>query len=232
MAARQVAAAILAIGLAGCAALSAERPIFPHADGGAPPIVEGVWISIRDECPEHNLRRRRFPAECGPIELRRQPDGAWRVALRVDLISNFSAQDRADEADNPNNGPFRVVLAPAVERSVAPGNYAPLYVAEVVSIERETPTIGYAVLAPIGVAPATAMRLNPMIGCATILYDGPIEGITPHYESRNDAEGQPHRELVGCTASTQAAVREAARRSVIEDSNFFSASRYVFVRAN
>lgn len=77
--------------------------------------------------------------------------------------------------------------------------------------------------------PAEAFYLIASIGCADILRDGTIAGITPEYRTRTDETGQ-HQELSGCVASTQAAVREAARRAVLENITAMTERRYVFVR--
>jgi len=233
MAVRQtLATALLMAAVAGCAELSAERPLFPAADSGPPPIAEGVWIAISEECPARNIARRRFPQACAPMEIRRQDDGAWRVSFRLDLVRDMSARERESEADDPNNGPYRMVLAPAVERAIASDSYAPLYVAEITPAERQTQSVGYAVLAPIGPMPTSEMRAIVSIGCASILRDGPIEGITPRYETRTDADAVEHQDLTGCVASTQAAVREAVRRAVIENLDELSERRFVLVRAD
>jgi hypothetical protein len=248
---RRLSALLLAAALAGCAELTAEAPLFSPADQvGPPPLTEGVWIAVHEECPAHYARRRsgRFHAECTPIEIRRQEDGAWVAHLRVDLVFGLTAQQRADAEEYD---PVRVIIAPAVERPPADG-YSPLYVAELSPTEQDD-DIGYAVIAPIGAMPATSMLLVGSIGCVDILRDGPIDGITAQYapvEGRagvgepgvgqgpggapesgpGDAVGQPM--LSGCVASSQAAVREAARRAVIENLDEMLERRYVYVRPN
>jgi hypothetical protein len=224
-------ALVLAAALAGCAELTAKAPLFAPADQiGPAPLTEGVWIAVGEDCPAYYARRRsgRFPSDCAPIEIRRIEDGAWRIQLRIDLISNLSAKDRADA--EAQYGPIRAVIAPAVERPPADG-YSPLYVAEL-NPRSEDDRIGYAVIAPIGVMPATSALVIGSIGCADILRDGPIAGVSEQYAGHVDDSGQERRDLTGCVASTQAAVREAARRSVIENLDEMQERRFTFVRPN
>jgi hypothetical protein len=227
----RVAALVLAAALAACAELTAEAPLFSPDQTSPPPLTEGVWIGIGDGCPERNLRRMRFPEECAPLDIRRQADGAWRVAMREDLVSGATTHERAHPDTDSSDGPYRVVFAPAVEREIGE-EYAPLYIGEVGAIDDDDPSVGYAVIAPIGPMPATEMRMIASVGCTSILRDGPIEGVTPRYETRTDAEGVEYQDLAGCVASSQAAVREAVRRAVIENVDDLSARRFVRVRAN
>ena len=76
------------------------------------------------------------------------------------------------------------------------------------------------------------MRLTVSISCLDILRDGPIEGIETHHEARERPDGETDQILTGCTASSPAAVREAVRRTVIENFSDFTQQRFVFVRAN
>lgn len=230
---KSLAAACLLFLAAGCAELTAERPLFTVADQtGPPPLMEGIWVTVSEDCAQPNLRQRRFRAECVPMEIRREADGAWRVAIRVDLISNFDRAQRAEEETDPSNGPYRMILAPAVERQITE-SYAPLYVGELTTPGAEgSGETGYAVVAPRGEMPATEAYIFAMISCPSILRDGPIEGVTPEYTPRIDDQGVTHQELTGCIASSQAAVREAARRTVIEDLDDMTNRRLVFVRAN
>ena len=237
------ALALLATLLAGCAELTAEAPLF-SADGpnGPPPLTEGVWIGVSEECPASNARRTgRFPEACTPLDIRREADGAWRVQLRVDLIYDLTAAERADAAADAV--PFRLVIAPATERDLA-DSYAPLYIAEGRRAGADDPEVSYALIAPIGAMPATSAYILGSIGCADILRDGPIVGITPRYTVRTNNEQPANSEgpqdigpieteqvLSGCTATTQAAVREAARRALIENLGEMQETRYVFVRA-
>jgi hypothetical protein len=228
---KSLAAAFLVLAIGGCANLTADRPLFSVADQGPPPLTEGIWIALGEECAEHNVRRRRFPKECIPLEFRREADGAWRIAFRIDLVSNFNSRERAEAELDAANGPYRLILAPAVERETGEG-FAPLYVGELDQLRNEDDSVTYAVVAAIGAMPATEMRLLGMIGCDDILRDGPIEGITPDYQTRIDEDGVSHQDLRGCTATSQAAVREAVRRALIENLDEIAKSRFVFVRAN
>jgi hypothetical protein len=229
---KSLATVVLALTLGACAELTAERPLFTVADQGLPPLQEGTWISIGEGCAEHNIRRRRFPEECIPLDIRREDDGAWRVQARVDLVNGFSAAEREEAEHNPANGPYRVIFAPAVERTLG-DSFAPLYLAELHALSDTETSVGYAVMAPIGSMPAEQMLLVVTIGCAAILRDGPIEGVTPRYVTRTDEQsGEEVQELDGCTASTQAAVREAARRVVIEGLDDLTERRFVRVHGN
>jgi hypothetical protein len=226
---------IAAAALSACASLTAEAPLFSTADQiGPPPLTEGIWIFVNEDCPVRNVRRvGRFPRQCSPIELRRTEDGAWRLTFREDLAINPPRSD-----DENMDGPFRVIIAPATEHPTADA-YAPLYVAEIVQPEEGRGT-GYAVIAPISAMPATEFLAIGQIDCAVILRDGPIEGVTPHYtvrttELRPDAApaddvAQTEEVLSGCTASSQSAVREAARRAVIESLDSLYETRFVWAR--
>ncbi len=231
MSRRRLAAIVLATALGACAELTAEAPLFAPNPNTPPVLTEGIWIGIGDECPERNLRLRRFPKGCAPLDIRLQPDGAWTVRLRDDLMTNLTAQERADAIDDRSLGPYHIVLAPAVERDVGDG-YAPLYVGEFTRSDPDNPAVAYMAIAPLGEMPATEIRMTVSLSCSSILRDGPIEGITANYETRTQADGETYQDLTGCTASTPAAVREAVRRSVIENFSDFTQQRFVFVRAN
>jgi hypothetical protein len=229
---KSLAAMLLVLALGACAELTAERPLFSLTDDAALPVLqEGIWISIGEGCAEHNLRRRHFPSDCVPMDIRREEDGAWRVRLRVDLLNDLSARERMETEGRDDNGPYRVILAPAVERSESLA-YAPLYLGEIALMSAEGMSVSYAVIAPMGSMPASEMRMAATIGCDMILRDGPIEGVMPRYVTRTDEQGTTVEELDGCTASSQTAVREAARRAVIEGLNEFTARRWVRVRAD
>lgn len=221
-------ALLLAVALAGCAQLTAEVPLFSPADQiGPPPLSEGVWITIGEDCPERNAHRRgRFPKACAPLEIGRLPDGAWSARYRVDLAYGLTREERA-EAETEAARTMHFIVVSAVERR-DPDAYAPLYVAE---IEPRAPDdkVGYAVIAPLGAMPATSMLVLGGIGCADALRDGPIEGVAEHYTDRVDEAGVTQHELSSCVASSQASVREAARRSLIENIATVWEQRYVYV---
>jgi hypothetical protein len=222
-------AVLLAAALAACAELTAEAPLFTPADQiGPPPLTEGIWITLQEDCPDSFAHRRigRFPADCTPFELTRLEDGAWQARLRVDLVYGISAQERAESEETA--GPYRLIIAPAVERADADA-YAPIYVAE--TTRADASGVGYMVIAPIGAKPATTALIVLSVGCADILRDGPIEGVSEQHRVRIDESGVEHRELSGCIASTQGAVREAARRALIENLDEMLERRFVHVRA-
>jgi hypothetical protein len=222
---------LLAAALGGCSMLTAEAPLFSPADQiGPPPLTEGVWIVVGEECPARYARHRtgRFPEGCTPMEIRRLEDGAWQARVRVDLIANLSADARAEAEAQAAAGPFRMILAPAVENASSEA-YAPVYVAELAP-RTAADSIGYAVVAPIGVMPATSALVVLAVGCVDILRQGPIDGVTERHVTRVDESGVPHDEVQGCIATSQAAVREAARRAVIENLDEMVERRLVFVR--
>lgn len=212
---------VLAAALAGCAELTAEHPLFTPADQtGAPPLNEGVWIVVSDECPATYVQQTSaFPKACAPLQISREPDGAWRVQWRADLISDLTADERA-EANN--SAPRRFVVVPVVRRPLEPGSFAPLYVVEFEA--REDSAVSYALIAPLGAMPADESLLLASISCASVLRDGPVEGITPRYSE--PPEGQAPA-LTGCIASDPAAVREAARRALLENLEEMTRGRLV-----
>lgn len=198
--------------LAGCASLTAEAPLFAPGDQiGPAPLTEGIWVQVGEGCPLRAARRAgRLPAACAPMELRRLDDGAW-------LLTPL-----APARDEGELGPMRLIIAPATEHPSAEA-FAPLYVAEYAPV---TPRpgddgLGYAAIAPLGQLPAEEMFVVASIGCADVLRDGPIDGVSEML----DAEG----ERVGCVAATQAAVREAARRALIENLNYLEEAKLVLV---
>jgi hypothetical protein len=227
--------------VAGCTQLTAERPLFSPADQiGPPPITAGIWLSVgEDECPERNARRRSgFDRGCAPLEIRRLEDGAWEAHFRADLAPRMPARERAEMAMEE---PIRFVVVSAMNRQT-PDAYAPLYVAETYANE----TTSYFTLAPIGQMPATRVLWTP-IYCDAALLDGPIEGIAVTYRPMVEEESAaaidpgmkqspaPHQEtsrseIESCMASTQEAVREAARRAFVEAGASNERSRLVFIR--
>lgn len=229
---KSLATMLLVLALGACAELTAERPLFSVADQGElPALREGIWIGVGEGCPSYMAHRRRFPSDCVPLDIRQQDDGAWRVEIRVDLVEGMSAAERAEAEDDAQNGPYRVIIAPAVERTLG-NSFAPLYLAELDLLRDDLSAVSYAVIAPRGEMPASEMWMAATIGCDTIVRDGPIEGVTLRYVTRTDEQGTQREELDGCTASSQAAVREAARRVVIERLGELTQRRFVFVRAD
>jgi hypothetical protein len=227
------------LALCGCASLTAEAPLFsPRDPSGPPPLTEGIWIGVTDDCPASNARRQRgrFPAGCTPVEIRRTADGAWTMNFRADLVANLSERERAETPDG-----ITTTIAP-VTALTTPDSYAALYVAEYVMIEDgQTQPIAYAVLAPLGEMPARQMLIIPQIGCFEILIDGPIEGVNVRYTPVEVPSEEPKQERVtsserrqieSCVATTQAAVREAARRAMIENLDSIDDGRLVYVRQN
>jgi hypothetical protein len=110
----------------------------------------------------------------------------------------------------------------AVTSRARAGDAAPLYVAEYVAAD--DPTIQYALVVPVGALPTREVRLVPMIECNDVLRDGPVEGV----KEERDADGA----LRACYADSQNAVREAARRALVErlgDVFAEDAVRFVYV---
>lgn len=188
-----VAAALFAA--SACAPLTARAPLFAPADQGErAPLAEGVWAQITETChPE--MTAQTVPRACGQGQIARARDGSWRLSL--------SPPGRA--ATEAPQTQWRFVLAPATDRR-APHDYAPLYVAEYTS--SDDPAIYYAVIVPLGPPPARQLVLIPLIECDDALHDGAIAGVRLDL----DADAKP----LACYASTQRAVRQAARRAVIE----------------
>lgn len=212
--ARIWALALAAAMLAGCASLTAEAPLYTPADQiGPAPLTEGIWVQVSDECPLAIARRGgRLPKACGSMELRRLPDGAWII----------TPVNRSDGDSEDEMGPMRLIIAPATEHPSADA-FAPLYVAEYTPVDPNArQRLGYAAIAPLGTMPAEEMFIVAAIGCSDVLRDGPIEGVS---EALNE-----QGERIGCIASTQAAVREATRRAVVENLNYLDDARLVLVR--
>lgn len=197
-----LAAASLAV-VSACAPLTAEEPLFAPADtSGPPPLAEGVWVQLSDTCEPEDAPGAGLPAGCARTEVQRLPDGSWRF-----LMWPQPASDDENRGETLNEEPlqWRFALAPATERDVA-GDYAPLYIAEYSATD--DPTILYAVIVPIGDFPARELLLLPMIECSDALRDGAIAGV--------EEERQSDLEPRACYAHSQAAVRLAARRALVE----------------
>ncbi len=224
--ARPFLSLLFAAALAACAELSAERPLFSIADqAGPPPIAEGVWIAVSEECPERYVRGRgRVPKDCMPLQVTREPDGAWRLRYRADLAYGLSEEERAQAAQPPHSQIF--VLIPAVDRPLDEQSYAPLYIVEFRG-EQASDRASYAALAPIGQMPATGMLVLTGISCFAALRDGPIDGVRERYREVTNADNETHTELETCIAADQNAVRVAVRRAVIEDLESMTRARFV-----
>jgi hypothetical protein len=212
--------ALVTLALCACAPLTAERPLFSVRDQiGPAPIIEGVWIAIDDHCPARMAHRRgRLPKACSPMRISRQPDGSW-------LLGPLTP--RRPQA-NDEDAPYRFVLAPAIERPSAEA-YAPIYVAEAFKVGAEDLHPNYVVIAPINALPAAEMYLI-IVECGDILRDGPIAGVRVRYGAPGPANTEDERAIESCVASNQRAVREAARREVIESIAHLNSTHLMFVR--
>jgi hypothetical protein len=175
-----------------CAPLTAERPLFSPLDQTGPaPLTEGVWRQAG--CvPEASASE----DPCVSIEVARAGDGAWLYTLMSD-----------DPETNGERYTWRFIIASAVETARGE-EYAPLYVAEYESLDEPGPPL-YAVVAPVGVMPAQEVRMVAMIDCDDALREGPIPGV----EERHADDALERL----CIAADRGAVREAARRALIEN---------------
>jgi hypothetical protein len=201
---------------AACAPMTADRPLFSVTDQAGPaPLREGLWIGVGEECHERLRTRRNPPLKCIPSTLSRAADGSWLFHMR----------GPPDEGRRgPQERDVRLLIAPGVERALDDA-YAPLYVAEYRDPDaQEGPApLRYAALIPAGPMPAEDLTLF-QIDCADALRDGPIRGLTPVYTRERGEE-----RMTGCIAHSKTAVREAARRAVIENENE-AGMRFVLVR--
>lgn len=210
-----VTAMAAALALAACTPLTSEHPLFSHADEVGPsPLSEGLWVGIDENCTREMAARAPPPESCDQFTLRHTASG-WRL----------SAQDK-DDNGAVRTLEFPIVVVPAVPTEHADA-YAPLYIVEVGQRDADPKSDAppdqriYAVVAPIGVLPAQELFVTE-IDCAAILREGPIDGVS----ERRGADGA----LSGCVAANQAAVREAARRTVIENLSGIDHNRMVLVR--
>lgn len=173
-----------------CAPLTAQRPLFSPLDQiGPAPLAEGAWVQTG--CDETATD----PEDaCAHIELARAADGGWLYTMR-------------SSAEDGESASWRFIIASALEVDRGE-DYAPLYVAEYVSLDDPGPPL-YAVVAPVGVMPAREVRMVSMIDCDDALREGPIPGV-------EEVVGEEAFDRV-CVAADRAAVREAARRALIEN---------------
>jgi hypothetical protein len=178
-----------------CAPLTAERPLFNPLDQVGPaPLSEGVWVQAIDGCMPGDARRVDGP--CVSIEVARASDGGWLYTMRSDAAG-----------EDGEKLTWRFVIVSALETPRA-DDYTPLYVAEYVSLDEPSQPL-YAVVAPVGPIPAREVRMMSMIDCDDALREGPIPGV-------EEVQGEEAFDRV-CVAADRAAVREAARRAVIEN---------------
>jgi hypothetical protein len=186
-------AAVLSLGA--CAPLTAQAPLFTLADQASPPpLREGVWMQTDPACTAETAQR--GENGCTRIEVARSEDGGWLYTMRS-----------TDENDVTEENAWRFVIASAVETERGE-EYAPLYVAEYVAIDQPEQPF-YAVVAPVGIMPASEVRMVAMIDCDDALREGPIPGV-------EEQEGDEAFERL-CIAGSRGAVREAARRATIEN---------------
>ena len=176
-----------------CAPLTAERPLFGPSDQiGPAPLTEGRWVQSGEGCVPADAES--FGEDCAIVDVAREADGAWRYTMR----------STAPDETTPTT--WRFIIIPAVE-SARGEEYAPLYVAEYVSLDEDTPPF-YAIVAPVGAMPAREVRMVAMIDCDDALREGPIPGV-------EERVGEAAFDRV-CVASDTGAVRAAARRALIE----------------
>lgn len=221
---------IAALLLGACAPMVTRGPLFNVADQvGPPPIEEGIWIAISDDCPERNAQRRRnFPTACAPIEIRRLPDQRWRIAPRPDLLRTPSRYSGQWEDEST------WVIVAGFESGASP-----FYVLQPSPAAADA-RVSYSMLIPITSTELPARRfVAAPIECTTVLGRGPMAGIAPLWGPRTpravpvEGPGPPDEptrlraleindalteELVlqGCIPITQQAAREGAQRMAIE----------------
>jgi hypothetical protein len=184
-----------ALSLGACAPLTAQAPLFTLADQASPlPLREGVWMQTDPAC--RNETAERGEDGCTRIEVAQGEDGGWLYTMRS-----------TDESGIVEENAWRFVIAPAVETDRGE-EYAPLYVAEYVAIDEPDQPF-YAVVAPVGLMPASEVRMVAMIDCDDALREGPIPGV-------EEQVGDEAADRL-CVAASRGAVREAARRAVIEN---------------
>lgn len=187
--------AVFGLLVSACAPLTAERPLFNPLDQAGPaPLAEGVWAQAIEGCLPGDVRRDEEP--CVSIEVARSEDGAWFYTMRSEAPGEETEQLS-----------WRFVIVSALE-TPRDHDYTPLYVAEYVSLDEPGQPL-YAVVAPVGALPAREVRMVSMIDCDDALREGPIPGV-------EEIQGEDAFDRV-CVAADRAAVREAARRALIEN---------------
>lgn len=205
-----VAAAVL---LSGCAVLTAPAPLFTPGDQDASfRLEEGLWAFRRDDCRADPARSAPARKSCLDwARIRRLDDGGW--------IAEPASPDDAGDA------PVRFGVYPATV--AAQGAVAPVYVAE--GRSEKDPGPSYAAIIPRATGAADrdggagAVRRVVLIAldCSAITRDGPIPDIIVETK-----EGR----VSGCVAKTKDAVREAARRAVVQDAPRIGEEELAWVR--
>lgn len=197
--------------LGACTPLTSEHPLFAHANEAGPlPLTQGVWVPLEDHCTRQMAMATPIAETCDQLTLHHGADG-WRLSGR--------------DKDNDRDVEIPFVLVPAV-RTETDEAYAPLYVAQfsMCDADRNCDAAAderiYTAIAPIGTLPATEAYVTS-IDCAAILREGPLDGVA---ERRN-----PDGSLSGCSAANPAAVREAARRAIIQELSNIDRDRMIFV---
>lgn len=179
-----------------CAPLTAERPLFNPLDQVGPtPLSEGMWTQAIEGCMPGDARRE-MEEPCVSIEVARAEDGAWLYTMR--------SEAPGEEAEQLS---WRFIIASALD-TPRKEEYAPLYVAEYVSLDEPGQPL-YAIVAPVGAMPAREVRMVAMIDCDDALREGPIPGV-------EEIQGEEAFDRV-CIATDRGAVRQAARRALIEN---------------
>lgn len=197
---------VAAVMLSGCTVLTAPAPLFTPGDqDGVFALEEGLWAYRDKDCatdPARSSPRRKSCLDWGRIV--RAADGSWRAEP--------ATKEDADDA------PVRFLVMPAMAAEA--GLRAPVYVAE--GISDKDPGPSYAALVPRGERSGPVRRLVLIaLDCGAITRDGDIPDITVR---RSDGR------IVGCTATTKDAVREAARRGVLAEAGRIGDEELVWVR--
>jgi hypothetical protein len=201
---RMMSGVLAMLVFSGCAMLTAERPLLaPQDQDKVFTLAEGLWAHRESTCTVD-------PATTGPenkdcvdwARIVREADGAWRV-----------------EAIGEDDPPMRLVIIPAVTSEA--GRLAPLYVGEATSAKQQEPA--YAVIVPRGDLSAPVRHVAfDAISCTPLLREGEPADIT----FTRGADGR----VTGCAAKTKEAVRDAARRAVIDALTTLGDEELVFVR--
>jgi hypothetical protein len=203
---RSLAIGAAALALAGCALLTAPAPLFTPADQDrAFALEEGLWAHRGAGCdadPARSSPRRKSCLDW--VRIVRAGDGGWRAEPAT-----------KEDADDP---PVRFLVVPAAKAEGA--HRAPLYVAE--GVTEKDPAPGYAAIIPRGRDPGPVRRVVMIaVACSAVIREGDVPDITVQRD--NDR-------IVGCTAATKDAVREATRRAALAELPVIGAEELVWVR--